>query len=563
MINTISDSKKSKKNIINITLILITLSIITIAPLKYAFHVDLQRADSIFEKITAFSAMVVNNWLMDGIAHDKFVMHGDFPSIEFEKNQNRSLYLSYPPGALIPLYLAAKITGKEEISIGFVKRFVQYEYYLSILFLGLLFYTCMMVLKIRFRPLLIIIPIVLSSLWAFLPFNFFYMRNVYFTDEAVMLLFIIFLIIEILLYSKQFEKYTIPLHIIYAVVLLSGLLTDYLFFSVVFVTFCVHFINSFQDRPEKTILYNMFSETWVLIVSTIIAVSLFIIQLLSIPYGLTWLAVTFQIRTDWSADKIETLMHHFGNGFTFFFMPILIFVSVFCVIFYFIRKHYSKKNQLIIHWLSIIVLSSVLHTVILQAHSALHEFSMMKYNLVFTFIIFSCLCWICLSNRDYLGKAIKKYPAIILASIVLLIILCFSSLIIYDKKFYYARTCDSQDIYDGLICRANIPASKFIRDNTNYYDVIFSPDYEINYDILFTNDLVVSKKRIYKALDLEDIPLKDLPDNAVINILISKQTLKNKSWGKLDVKKTVCKNSNDFYLCKFSKKSFQTLMHSR
>lgn len=562
MINTISDSKKNNKNITNIVLILIALSVFTIAPLKYAFHVDLQNANSIFEKITAFSAMVVNNWLIDGITHDKFVMHGDFPSIEFEKNKNRKLYLSYPPGAFVPLYLVAKIAGKEEISTGFVKRFVQFEYYLAILLLGLLFYICLMVLKIQFRPLVIILPIILSSLWAFLPFNFYFMRNVYFADEAVVLLFIIFLIIEILLYSKQFEKWVIPLHIISAVVLIIGMLTEYLFFFIVFVTFCVRSITSFQNRPEKSILYNLFSETWILIVSTIIAVSLFIIQLLRIPYGLRWLVVTFQLRTDWSMnyDKIETLIHHFGNGFTVFSIPILIFVTIFCVIFPFVRNHYSKEKQIIISWVSIIVLSAVLHTVIFQQHSIVHEFSMLKYNLVFVFIIFSFLCWIYLSYKDSLGKVIKKHSAIILVSIALLIVLCLPGLIIYNQTFYYVRTCQGGYINDGGLCRANIPVSKFIRDNTNYYDVIFSPDYEIRYDIHFTNDLVISRKRIYKVLGLGDIPLKELPDSAVINILISKETLQNKSWNKLDVKKFVCKNFNDSYLFKFSKESFQSLM---
>lgn len=565
MINKIARHVKKNKNISNILLILACLCVFTIVPLKYVFNVDVQNSDSLFEKITAFSAMIVNNWLIDGILHDKFIMHGDFPSIEFEENQNRSLYLSYPPGAFVPLYLVAKMAGQKEISIGFVKQFLQCEFYLAILFLGLLFYVCLMILKIQNRWLIIMLPIILSSLWAFLPFNFYYMRNSYFSDEAVILLSIMFLIIEVLLSGEPSAKWRTPLHTISVAILLMGMLTDYYFFFIAFVTFCMRILKTFRNHPEKFLLYKLFSKTWMLVISVIMVIPLYVIQVLSIPYGLRWLTITFQLRTDWStkSDKIEALIHHMGNGFTILFIPVLLFVIIFCVIFPFIRNAYDRDKQMIISWLSIIVLSAVLHTLIFQQHSITHEFSMLKYNLVCVFILFSFFCWVYLSYQDVLWKVMNKYPAIMSVIIMFLMVSGFSVLIIYDQIFYEGRTCRNQGVYDGRICKANKPVAKFIRDHTDYYDVLFSPDYEIGYDIHFANDLLISRKRVYPVSSLEKIPFKGLPDSAMINILISEKTLQTGNWRKLNVNKFVFNYSDGFYLFKFPQKSFRSFLHSK
>ena len=551
MINWRFPSIKNNKNIINILLIFISIFIFTIMPLNDV-PVDLQHADSLVERITAFSSGVVNNWLIDGIINDNFVMYEDFASVEFENNNDRCLYVSYPPGSLIPLYFVAKIIGEKEVSIGFVKRFVQFEYYLSIFILGLLFYICLKYLEIKSRLLIIFLPVILSSLWAFLPFNVYYMKNVYFADEAGILLSIIFFLIEIVLYNKQQKEWGIPLQILSSIVLFAGILTDYYFFCIAFIAIWFRIITSFQDYPEKPVLYKLFSNTWALIVSTIIAVSLFIIQILSIDYGLRWLAVTFRVRTGNGTELggIETLIQHFGNGFTILFIPILVFVTIFCVIFPFIRNNYSKEKQMIIRWLSIIILSAVLHTIILRQHSIMHEFSMLKYNLVFVFIIFTFIYWIYINYINKAVVSIKKYSGIILTFIIFLMLFCFASLKSYDQKFYNSRTW----IEDHSI-------AKFIREKTSYNDVVYSPDYEISCDPKYSHELAISKKRIYQVSRINEIPVNNLPDHAIINILISRDSIEKGNWNKLLKAKIFFSRSDNFYLFKFSKELFHSVIN--
>lgn len=547
MINWIFSGIKNNENVINILLIFISIFVVTIMPLN-AVPVDFKNADNYHEALTAFSAKIVNNWLIDGIVNDKFIMFDDFASVEFETNNNRRTYSSYPSGSLIPIYIIAKVIGVNEVSTGFIKHFVQFEYYLSIFILGLLFYICLKIIDVKSRLLIIILPIILSSLWAFLPFNVYYMKNAYFVDQAVILLSIMFFLIEFALYNKKLIKWKIPLHMLSCIVLFAGILTDYYFFCIAFVACCFRIIIAFQDYPEKPLLYKLFSNTWALIISAIIATALFIIQLLNVPDGFDLLALTFSIRAGSGEDfgGIKALINHFNNGFSVFSLPTLILVTIFCGIFIFIRNNYNQEKQMIVRWLSIIVLSTVLHTIILREHSIVHEFSMIKYNLVFVFIIFAFICWIYISYMTNSAGGIKKYSSIALTFIVCLLPFCFLSLKNYDQNFYKKR-----------IWKEDHSIAEFIRENTNYYDVVYSPDYEINCHP--TQNLAISRKRIYKVLSLDEIPVKSLPNQAIINILISRKTIENHNWSKLHTEKIFSEKLGNFYLFKFSKESFQSI----
>jgi hypothetical protein len=542
---------KNNETAWHIFIIVCCLMLLTIIPLRYTIPVHLQSMDSYHEELTAFSLNVVNNWLTDGIIHDRFLMYPDYNSVEFENNHQRNVYLSYPPGALIPLYVAAKLTGRQELSISAIKHFVQFEYYLSILILGMLFYICLKYIKIKSRLWLLVIPVMFSSLWAFLPFNTYYMNNVYFTDQAVILLSIVFFATEILLYIRTSKKWVVPLQILSSTVLFAGILTDYYFLCIACVAVVFRVINNFQEYPEKSIAFKLLFNTWPLILCSVGASALFILQLLSIPDGLKLLEVTCFIRTGSGAEHggIKLLaQHHFRVGFSFLFLPVLLFVTLFCLIFPLIRKHFSREQQMIIHGLSMITLSSVLHTLILREHSIVHEFSMLKYNLVFVFIIFAFICWLLMKEQGTAAKRTKKIFSIIVHATLGLVFLFIVGLQGYNHYFYNLRA----NAVDHSL-------AYFIRANTNYYDVVYSPDYEIYWNP--PQNLAISRKRVYRIAHPANIPLRQLPDHAIINLLISRDSLQNHHWRVLHTQKIPAKESDNFYLFKFSRESFQKLFY--
>ena len=548
MINPIISNIQNNKNIVNIFLIFISLFLLTIIPINN-IPVHDQNADSYNGELTAYSLNFVNNWLKDGIIHDKFVTYCDYASVEFENNHDRNMYLSYPPGAFLPLYLIAKGIGAGDVSVGFIKYFIQVEYYLSILLLGLLFYVCLKILQVRFRLFMIALPVIFSSLWAFLPYNVYYLKNIYFTDQAVILLSIIFFLIEFALYDTSLGAWKKILQGLSCAVLFAGILTDYYFYCIAFAAISFRILTAFQDHPRKSILYKLFSDTWPLIVTAIVATALFIIQLIWSPNGLKLLVLTFLIRADSGADfgGVNGLINHFNIGFSVFSIPVLMMTALFCFIFPFIRNRYGQDKQMLVRWLSIIILPAVLHTVILREHSIIHEFSMLKYNLVFVFIIFSFVCWIYLSYRTREAGGVRKVLCLAVLFILGVLLFSFRNLNAYGQFFYEKRMFTD-----------NHSIAHFIKNHTNYFDVVYSPDYEIYWNQ--PQDLAISQKRVYKISSLEEIPYDRLPEHAVINILISCKTLKNPVWSKLGTGGSFSGKSNDLYLFKFRGKSFRSVI---
>ena len=538
---------KNKDHIRNLLAIRVCIIIFVIIPVKYTIPINLQNADNYHEELTAFSLNVVNNWLIDGIVSDQFIMYPDYASVEFENNSNRNMYLSYPPGALIPLYLTAKVSGKSEISIGLIKHFVQFEYFLSVFVLGLLFYTCLNTIEVTSGFLKIFLPVLFSSLWAYLPYNVYYMNNVYFADQAVIFLSILFFLLEMALYAKKLTKHEVLLQISSGMVMFAGILTDYYFFCIAFVAVFFRILHNFSKHTKKSFIFKLFHNNGPLMVSIFTASSLFLIQLLSVPNGFKLLELTFSVRSG-SGDEwggLDILMRHFGNGFTVLFIPLLIGVVVFCLIFPWIRKNDNEKKIFLIRGLSLIVFSAVLHTILLREHSIVHEFSMLKYNLVFVFIIFTLTCWLYINYFNFSNDRKRILWKVLFHFSIGLVIILILILQIYNRNFYSIR----MNTVDHFM-------ASFIKTNTNYYDVVYSPDYEINWNP--PQDLAISQKRVYKVLSLQEIPYNNLPDKAVINILLTGDSLKRKGWNKLIKQKSYFSKAGELYLFKIPKNSFSS-----
>jgi len=100
----------------------------------------------------------------------------------------------------------------------------------------------------------------------------------------------------------------------------------------------------------------------------------------------------------------------------------------------------------------------------------------------------------------------KIYAGILLVVTIFLSVFGLRDLMDYNRFFRQQR-----------MWKEDHSLAEFIRANTNYYDVVYSPDYEINCNP--PQDLAISRKRIYRIPSLQKIPVYDLPDYAVINIL--------------------------------------------
>ncbi|HOY32697.1 MAG TPA: hypothetical protein PKW80_12535 [Bacteroidales bacterium] len=125
------------------------------------------------------------------------------------------------------------------------------------------------------------------------------------------------------------------------------------------------------------------------------------------------------------------------------------------------------------------------------------------------------------------------------------------------------------DFYKTSISHEEHKIALFIKNNTDFYDVVYSPDYkeepphmylknEMPQDLYLYYEL--SRKWIYHVSSFDEIPVTDLPDKAVINIFISDETLNDEAWRKLKNENYYPQQVNNYYLFKFSKKDYQSLI---
>ena len=231
----------------------INISIITGVLLLFLLFIQNQKMVNLYhydgdnQWLTASTIKFVNNWLKDGIINDKFIMYEDFKSIEFE-NDSREIYNSYPPGCIIPVFIFAKIIGLKEISIQNMKTFIFYEYILCTILIGIFFYFFYYLINFRFRYLIVLIPIFLALIWAYLPFNYYYFRNVYFSDIAIIPISILFLTIELFKHNKSNSRFNEILNLISFLLILIGVLTDYYIISLTFSCFFSRFIFIYKEN---------------------------------------------------------------------------------------------------------------------------------------------------------------------------------------------------------------------------------------------------------------------------------------------------------------------------
>jgi len=521
--------KKNKKlyHVINISIItgVLVLFLIFIQNQKI---VNLYHYDGDNQWLTASTIKFVNNWLKDGIINDKFIMYEDFKSIEFE-NDSREIYNSYPPGCIIPVYIFAKIIGLKEISIQNMKSFIFYEYILCSIFIGIFFYIFSYLINFRFRYLIVLFPIILALIWAYLPFNYYYFRNVYFSDIAIIPISILFLTIELVKHNKSNSRFNKILNLISFLLILIGVLTDYYFLSLTFSCFLSRFI--FLYKENNNILkgcLNTIGKSKDVIFGILIGISLFVYQLMNIPDGFKKLINKFTERTSSSIDntmfinhdiilKSESIFTKFRLNFGSSIPSIIMYLTLVILILTIINVIINKKYNLINYFLLIITFSCVLHSILLYNHTMRHEFSILKFCIILVFIIFYFMYYILNLLFNYQGKI---YKAFFLFSLVLTIPFIYY-LIYWDNKYYIQRTRQINIENENL--------SNFIRNNTNYKDVVFSPYFEIN-----TNpplNLSISQKRVYKINSLMDInEFKSLKKINVLILLKKDSVEKYKDW---------------------------------
>ena len=543
--------KKNKFSIPDICWVSGIILIIFVFTINFIHKADYLNLTITHSWLSASTIKFTNNWLKDGVFADKFSMLEKPFSIESQTIESRRAYVSYPIGTIMVTYGVAKMVGKDQIDIRFIKELNIIFYALDALLIGLIVYLILRyILKIETRKGKIFISILLSSLWILFPNNIYYLKNVFFADQLILFFTCLLLLLEILRnyvgIANSLRKNII--NILLFLIILLGVLIDYYFWVQVFILCAINFIDSLLQRKG---FISSIKKMSIYVIPAILAVGLFLLQLTQISDSLTLLKSTMFRRmgqtgaalpTYLGNSYIEAIFNHMYQVFGYIgFTTLLVFTVGSLLLLCYLKIVKKKEMQLskeICSFLKIslfIILSAYIQLFSLLNHSAIHEFSILKLNLLFVFglLLFSYVIFILRGKSPNLaleiifkiGNFSKKIVMNSYVVLVTILAVFFVSFNIYPKGIYsYWKNIESYNkrrmIYP--LCEMAL----LIKEINDYENVFFSCTESI--PINPPQSLAIAKKMVYKVNKLDDIKhiFPDLDNNAVLMFVINKNNIK-------------------------------------
>lgn len=471
--------------------------------------------------LTATSMIFTNCWLEDGIINDHFAMMANPDSVEFSDLKDRSFYDSYPSGCIIPLYVLAKITGTDQIDFGFIQRWNLFNQYMVTLLMAFTVYLLILRLKRKFY-IGAIGAVAAAAVNLFMPAPFYFFHSVYFADIAVILPFMLTVFLELVWMSLKNKKARRVIAIAEGVVIFAGTFTDYLFPCLVIVLYIKRLLmREIKIRP----IGKWFTESLKFAAPAILAVALFVIQLL--VNGPVRIVQMFLFRT--GIEDSSGWTDHFEDQFwgkyivdgygkyadsiIKFSLAVIIAAVVIYILIRVLKKYENKNIELILSIAGIIILPCFIQINLLKNHSAIHDFSSLKFSMVIGVVSYvlipllaaECVCAlkkkVRINNQFASGLAVCAFAFICCSSV-------YSAHVKNAESFFPERTNE----YEVM--------GEFFGENVGYNDVVFSTNYEIYDSNDYPQRLAYCKKRVYKIDSVNQIynKIKDIDADYTVNI---------------------------------------------
>lgn len=533
--------------------------------------------------ITAHALVHLQNWYNEGALKLNFLAIDSPPSVELESLNERGIYISYPPGHLLPIHLISRLLERQP-----TYRTIMYYNLLN----HLLFAVALALLSYLFlrsqnyetfiATFLSIIP---TALILLLPGSLYFFQNTYFTDIAVMLPYILFVLLKFICWNTAQGATKRWLRIAQGVIFFFGILTDYLFFFLGFVSFIIQiYRGDIRLRPLKFI-----SDTLCFWLPALLATGFYAWQLY-ITGLFPELLDRFLIRTGLSQSDGSFELGVQGGGilqhiFTFYFfqgalflgkigLVIVFLVVLFAAIFLFkyiqqrhsLQKPEALKIQNCLLLLILILVPCLLQSHVFIQHSARHGFATLKYFMALSlggFIIVPQLCClfaktdlklfsIDLGNLKYEGRKLSSFEVPVLPLLLVLGALSFG--LVEHQRYQSFFPASNQEM---------LKLGAFIKKNLGFKDVLFSDQVEI---VTYPpQQLSFSTKLAYKVSSVNEIAtkLEAVRGNYRINLLIKNSDKENKSpivQKLLPISKLVAKTSN-YRLFRVDRNAFWSLIN--
>jgi hypothetical protein len=306
---------------------------------------------------------------------------------------------------------------------------------------------------------------------------------------------------------------------------LFGVLTDYYFLFVLFVSWLVKIIPLFR---VKGAVKNIIRSSLVYVLPVLSGMSLFLLQLTAVPDFKNIIINKMIYRTfssnDWRGGiKIIAIAKNFVLTYSWIAVFFAVFVAL--LVFIFFKQRGNRTFMANCHFLFGLILMlyapPVLQVLVLQQHSAIHEFSLLKFafpvlfsvvGLTFFAFYFKGILYACFFLKIEKGGSWHKATISVFFSLII-VVLIFLCVTVNANTDYYKSRMGKPVSYE----RENL-----IRANYEFNDVYFSFTESIGANP--PQYLAISKKLVYKIDHLADINRKfpNLSNTARILLLVHK-----------------------------------------
>lgn len=462
-------------------------------------------SDGRHQWVTAHSAIIVDNWIEDGIISDRALALNTPRSIEAVSIFERGTYISYPTGAQLQIYVL-KTVFPQINTIKLIQGFGLLNQFLTALVIFFFVQACTSFYK-GFSSLLF--STLASASYILMPKPMYWHAMVYFADQAIIIYFVLVLYLE----ARLIQKPSTLLYWIQSIVIAWAMAIDYLTIPLVLVLMLFRVITPYIEE-KKYSTRNLFY--FIQLFTPILLIGLIYLYQLYITADLTTLYSKFMLRSNFGNEGAVITSSFYQQ----FFEKILgldsllVAVSIICAIFFTTKKLLAGRMILTGF------LVCFLQIFILKSHSVIHEFSALKLYVPIAYGFFGLLPLLMYEGLIQEGgflslsrERVLRVGSKLEFALLGLIFFIFGGVLIYMHLAWIQEF--PEPYFD------NYQEALYIKNNFQYDDVLIGFDgFEINTFPPFK--MAVARKKVYAIPSAEafEILSKKIPVNARLNLIL-------------------------------------------
>lgn len=463
------------------------------------------------------------NWLHEGPLALRFLMLENPASVELPTLASRQPYLSYPPGAIVPFYLLCKLRGTEPEPARLM-NFNLANHFLVALSMALLVFVLLRQLHVAHigATLLATIPIMAVLLT---PGPLYWHQNVFFSDQAVILPFAVFALLEVWRDRFHAKPARMAVGMAQSLVMFMGVLTDWLFVVVVAVVYGKRLLNGELGKGVTGFL----AGSTRFLAPAFAALGLFAYQLYeqNAFQGLLGIYLARAGVAEVGAAYAQRFplvfwQRHIATAYgqpavILLWTGLLVFgASTVRLLAHHLRgRPVNEASRNITNAAGILLVPCFAQVYALQNHSVIHDFSTLKFALPYATVPFVLLPLLVASffGMDIARGVSFRRVSVRVPVFAIVMVVTAAVLVLHEhprfRKFFPRPNPEVAQL------------GRFVAENTEYRDIVFSPQLEIKNAP--PQLLSYSMKLVYRTESVADIARKvgDAQDAAyVVNILV-------------------------------------------